>query len=571
MYILFRLIVIAPFLTGHFHVSAQRHGTWNVRDFGAAGDSVTVDTKAIQKAIDACHQSGGGTVLLTNGLFISGTLYLKDHVYLSIASGAVLKGSSNLDHYPITPSKHPSYSGDLVTNKMLIYAEGAHNIGITGSGTIDGNGDEWAAGPYGSPSFSVRPRILHFRGCHNVQIREITLRNSASWVQSYQNCRNLVISGITVDSRENKDIEKPRYADAKGRNTDGLDLVDCEQVRISNCHIDSGDDAICLKSLSPDGACRDITITNCTVSSNASGIKIGTETAGVIEDIVVSNCTVYDTRVDALSVMTVDGARIARVSFSNISMRNIKGAAIFVRLGTRNRPYRKNASTHEPTLSDIRFDNIQGDRISTYGCSVTGLENLPVRRVSFTNIRLRFTGGMQQLTIDDQEPTASTTKESAELSARQILERVRQEVPEKAEAYPRGEMFGKLPAYGFYVRHAEDVSWQNIDLSFDQSEFRPAFLLDRVANVSVGHLEAKSQSTTPMLMLLRNAGRVTVSNSIIRQPAAHFVWAEGAETREIALMQNVVANGVNLLYRGENLPDDAVRIENNLHLSEKNK
>src|SRR5690606_35553551 len=289
-------------------------GIWNVKDYGAKGDGTTLDTKAIQAVIDACHDAGGGRVYLQNGQFISGTIILKDNVTLEVEAGAVLRASRNLDDFPTMPSKYPSYEGEMVTNKMLIYAEDATRISIVGRGTIDGGGDYWVDGPYGSPSFSLRPRIIHFRGCENVQVRDVTLYNSASWVQSYQSCKNMVISGITVDSRENKDIEKERFADAPGRNTDGMDLIDCQFVRVSDCFIRSGDDGICLKSFSPDESCSNITITNCVISTNAAGIKIGTETAGTIEDIVVTNCVVFDTQYCGIAVITADGAQVKRVN-----------------------------------------------------------------------------------------------------------------------------------------------------------------------------------------------------------------------------------------------------------------
>jgi len=176
--------------------------------FGAKGDGKTLDTKAIQTAVDKCYGSGGGTVYLHNGYFISGTIYLKSNISLLIEAGTILRASNNLDDFPSIPSKYPSFTGEMVTHKMLIYAEDQKNITIHGRGTIDGNGDYWVKGPYGSPSFSIRPRIIHFRGCENIMVRDVTLYNSASWVQLYQSCRNIVIDGITVNSRENKDIEK---------------------------------------------------------------------------------------------------------------------------------------------------------------------------------------------------------------------------------------------------------------------------------------------------------------------------------------------------------------------------
>ena len=224
-------------------------------------------------------------------------------------AGATLRASTRLKSFPSTPSPYPSYTGELVTGKMLLHAQDVRNIGIEGRGTIDGGGETWAEGPYGSPSFHFRPRLLYFVACENVQIRGVTFRNSASWTLSFRECRDMVLDGFRIQSRENPDIEQPRFVRVRGRNDDGVNLVDCQAVRVANCYINSGDDAIVLKSWSPDGLCRDITISNCVVSSNASGIKIGTESAGEFEDIVVQNCTIFDTRCEGLAVLTVNGAR----------------------------------------------------------------------------------------------------------------------------------------------------------------------------------------------------------------------------------------------------------------------
>lgn len=487
-------------------------------DYGAKGDGQINDTKSIQEAIDACHQSGGGKVVLHNGRFLSGTIYLKSNVTLHVEAGAVLLGSDNLNDFPIIPSKHPSYTGEFVSNKALIYAEDARNITISGRGIIDGRGGAWVDGPYGSPSFSIRPRIIHFRGCENVRISEVTLYNSASWVQSYQSCKNMVIDGITVDSRPNKDIEKPRFVDARGRNNDGLDLVDCQQVRISNCFINSGDDALCLKSFSPDEGCRDITITNCVVSSNASGIKIGTETSGAFEDITIQNCVVYDTRVDAVSMMTVDGARIERINISDITVRNIKGSAIFIRLGNRNRSYRKNTVINTPILKNIIIENIQGTRIcSEYGCAISGIQNIPVEEIVLRNINLEFEGSGK---VDD--------------SYRQI--------PEREKNYPSGSIFGILPAYGFFIRHAKNITLENIRLRFIQEDQRPALLCDNVEQLEIKGLKAQGTLQTPELIRLVDSRNVVISDSRPTSPVPVFLSIHGEESDDIVMMNNLLKN-----------------------------
>lgn len=485
----------------------KNKGFWDVFDFGAKGDSKTMDTKAIQKAIDACYAQGGGRVYLHSGTFLTGTIYLKSDVSLFIEAGAILLGSGNVQDYPSIPSKYPSYTGEFVTNKMMIYSENAENIAIEGTGKIDGRGDDFN-GPYLSPSFSGRPRIIHFRNCYNIKIRDITLYNAGSWVQAYQSCKNIVIDGITVDSRENKDIEKPRYADNPGRNTDGLDLIDCQVVRVTNCFINSGDDAICLKSLSPDEGCRDIIISNCVVSSNASGIKIGTETSGFFEDITIQNCTVYDTRNDAIGLMSVDGARMERIIVSNIVVRNIKGAAIFIRLGNRGRVYRKNGMPAKGSVQNIIVKDVIGTGVSGFGCSITGLPGRPVRNITLRNIRLKFDGGRKLMSTDGDKSLGSESEK-----IRDILNEINNPVPEREQDYPKGSMFGRLPAYGLYIRHAENILLENITLDFKEKDHRPALVCTDVDGIEINRFKGTGTSYTPSLIKYTDVKKALISNS----------------------------------------------------------
>jgi polygalacturonase len=492
---------------------------WDPYSFGAKGDGKTMDTKSIQAAIDNCYNEGGGTVYLHNGTFLSGTIYLKDNITLHIETGAILRGSDNPEDFPSTPSKYPSITGEMVTHKMFVYAEDVKNITVCGRGTIDGRGDDLVLkAPYLSPSFSARPRILNFRGCENIMIRDITLYNSGSWVQLYQSCKNIVIDGITVDSRENKDIEKQRYDTVRGRNTDGLDILDCRFVRISNCYINSGDDAIVLKSESPDENCSDITITNCIFSSNASGIKTGTDSAGTFKDITISNCTVFDTRCDAISLLTVDGAGMERINVSNILCRNVKGSAIMVRLGNRNTLYRKNATSKKGFIRDVIIENIQGTRISPdFGCSITGLKDQPVENIVIKNINLEFEGGGK-------------------------LEDVDREIPENEKTYPNGRMFGILPAYGFYIRHAKNIILDEIQLRFKKEDFRPAMYCEDAGSFQLRNLFAQGTSLTTALIILKDIHESSIMNCIPANRMKVFIKFIGTNFSGISLISNQLRN-----------------------------
>ncbi|MDR3218009.1 MAG: hypothetical protein LBU22_03375 [Dysgonamonadaceae bacterium] len=456
---------------------SQTMGVWDVYSFGAKGDGKIPDTQAIQMAIDDCYRAGGGKVLLHNGQFLSGTIHLKSQVTLHVASGATLLGSNSPVDYPLTSTQYMSTSGDYLIDRTLIFAEGAENIAITGNGIINGNGDEL------DTMEKPRPHIIHFRYCKHVKVRNIHLYNAAFWVQKYQSCENLLIDGITVDSRENKNIEQARFIDVPGgRNTDGCNIVDCRNVRIANCTINSGDDGIVLKSFAQPEGCYNITVTNCVISTNASGIKIGTESTGEFKDICINNCTVYNTRGAAIGLMTVDGAAMERIIVSNITLLNIKGAALFLRIGNRGKIYRK--ADKKPglgTMKNILIQNIYGSEIERYGCSITGINNSPLENISIRNVCLTFKGGDKPLFFEGYE-------------GRIVEELTVDNVPEMEDSYPRSEMFGKLPAYGFYVRHVNGIEFNNIKLQCKEEDKRPALVTDDVQNLFIVDFQADTTS-----------------------------------------------------------------------------
>lgn len=504
--------------------AARASGTFDVRDYGAVGDRKTLDTDAIQAAVDACAEAGGGTVLLAGGTFLSGTIDLKDNVTLFLQAGAVLLASTRQQDS---------------SSRSVIHAENVRNIAVVGRGTVDGHGNISTEFP------KVRAHPIHFIECRNVRVRDVTFRNSTTWIQHYFKCDDLVVDGITVDSRLNPVIEGPRHLPgAPGRNEDGLNLNSCHNVRVSNCYINSDDDGIVLKSTS-ERPCKNVTITNCVVTSNASGIKFGTESGGGFQDVTVSNCTVYDTRNSGIALEIVDGGVMDRVNVSNIVMDNVKGAAIFIRLGNRGRPYRQE-NPGVGVLRNVQITNIQATRVGDWiedvgkrviGCSITGLPGHAVENVSLENIRIQFKGG-------------GTPEDAA------------REIPERPDAYPSCRMFGTLPAYGFFVRHAKNISFRHVDLSFQHDDVRPAMICDDVADLEITGFDAQSvPSTVKGLIHLKDTRGAWIHGCRLKRPTQTFLRVDGDQSAEMSLIDNDLSNVEKAVESGGDVPADAVYVK----------
>lgn len=514
-----KILIIIVLLTSVCNMYSKQT-EWNVFDFGALGNGITLDTEAIQRAIDECHKSGGGKVCLSNGCFLSGTIYMKDNVELHIATGAKLLGSQKSEDYEnIHSSENSLTSKSYNSGKALIYGENLTNIAITGNGTIDGNGDKLIL------EQDARSHIIHFKSCDYIKVQDVTLRNGSWWIQKYHSCNHLFINGVTVYSKENQDMNRPRYADNPGRNTDGCNIVDSKNVQISDCNIFSGDDGIVFKSFSQTESCHNITVSNCIISTNASGIKIGTETAGAFHDILINNCVVYDTRLGGIELMAVDGAKLERITVTNITMNNIQGTAIFVRLANRARKYDNKKEAPIGQLKNILISNIMGTGIGNYGCSLTGIPQALIENIVLDNINLTFKGGDTPLYFEGypDKPVKELTVHN---------------VPEQEKEYPRCDIFGKLPAYGFYIRHAKGIELKNIRLAFENKEKRPAIVADDVTQLIVKNIQAQSTSLTPSLIHLHNVNTGFITDCICSENLPLFLKLSGGRTANIHIRDN---------------------------------
>jgi len=492
------IALLLIFLTISVHNLVAQKIVYDITSFGAISDGITMNTIAIQAAIDKAHNNGGGKINVPSGVFLSGTIKLKSNVEIHLQKNAIILGSINVNHY----SKN---DGDFA----LIAAKGQNNITISGEGTIDGQGQELAlfidslhhTGEQVDPHYNYRrmrsgdrPNLIKLRDCKNVKIVEVNVVNAANWVLRLDNCNQMVIDGIIVDS----DVYW---------NNDGIDLEDCKNVRVVNCKVNAADDGICLKSNDPDSYCDRIYIANNTIRSSASAIKFGTASVGGFKNITIENIRIYDTFRSALAFEAVDGGTIENITARNITATNT-GNAIFIRLGHRNTNGKVGAVKNikiENMIVDIPFGapdinyNIRGPELpffhNPFPASITGIPGHTVENVLLENIEISYPG--------------RANKGYAHVSLWNL-----DIVPEKEGAYPEFSMFGELPSWGFYVRHVNGLELNNIRLNVRKEDFRPAYVFDDVKNLKIEGGNISSPTKTEQLVL-KNVQDAEINNLLV--------------------------------------------------------
>ncbi|QXU43193.1 glycoside hydrolase family 28 protein [Pedobacter sp. D749] len=489
-----RFLILSFVCLFHNLVVNAQPKAFNIVNFGAKPGLEALNTKAIQNAINVAGKSGG-RIVVPPGQFVTGPIELKSGVELYLEAGAELLGSTNrMDYGPAA-----AYA--------LISANGQHHVTINGKGTINGRGSEvvksllqllhngtlqdetWVAK---RPSEYNRPRLIAFNNCEEIKVKNVKIKNSAGWVQDFAGCNKVTIDSVTVESTE--------YW-----NNDGIDIVNSKNVNISNCNIDAADDGICLKSEGRPGTCENIYIANCTIRSSASGFKIGTGSYGGFRNIKVRNITVYNTYRSAIALEAVDGGFIDGVDIDGVTAK-YTGNAIFIRLGHRNK------GTQYSSVKNIRIANLKADIPNAkpdagypiegplpksaphnlLPAAIAGIPGHDIENVMLENIEITYGGGASKAIAHIAVDALDT-------------------VTENESGYPEFSMFGELPAWGLYVRHAKGISFKNIKLSYKDPDFRPAVIFDDVHMINLEGLEIE-QAVHANIIVLKKTDRVSFKN-----------------------------------------------------------
>lgn len=483
---------------------------YNIRDFGAKGDGKTLDTAAVQLAIDTCNKDHGGTVLVPAGVFVIGTIELKSNVTLHIVAQGKLLGSADGKQYHAS-DVIPLDSGWTMNdgNVGLIFAVNADNITIEGNGIIDGQGAQFRSDTKGVlPPAGItgnhRPYHLLFYQCKNLTVRDISLINSAYHSVRVCLCSYVKLEGLYIRGKV-------------VHNNDGFHFIGSTYVHVSNCDVQCQDDACALF-----GSCKFVTISDCSFSTRWSVFRFG---GGEAENITVSNCLIYETYGCPIKMRCSPGSRFENISFSNLVMKDVTGP-ISIGLGNvRSSSENKEIAT-PGIIRNISFNNIHATVVKPvplrdaefaskynpgeiFSCVVlNGVDKGFLENISFNDVHITFPGG-------------GTVEHAA----------VR-DVPKIAGEYYQ---IGIPPAYGIYARNVRGLTLHNIRLTMASPDMRPALILDNVEDVAVNGLSAQGQKDAESLLRFINTRDVLISALRVLTPVANVLQVEGKESHNIKI------------------------------------
>lgn len=480
---------------------------FDVRAYGAKGDSSSLDTEAINRAIDAAAAAHGGTVYFGPGTYSSFSIHLKSAVTLYLDRGATLLAASP-DERPDAPGFDAAENvleqayqdyGHSHWHNSLIWGENVENVAIIGPGRIDGRGLSRSINR-DTPRAGNKAIALRF-GKH-VLLRDFSVLRGGHFGVLATGVDDMTIDNLVIDT-----------------NRDGIDVDDCRNVRIANTTVNSPfDDAIVLKTSYALGEVRgteNVVITNSIVSGydvgsvldatyrpfvqgapNRDGptgrIKLGTESNGPFRNITISNIVFDNCR--GLALETVDGAPIEDITITNLTMRHVWTSPLFLRLGSR---MRGPSHLQIGTFRRVLISNVvASDADPRYASSITGIPDHPIEDVRLSNIRIQYRGGLTMQQVAEQ-PAAMVRQPSGGA----VGPHEPYAVPEQTKVYPEPSMFGLLPASGFYVRHVRGLAMNGVDISVENDDERPAFVLDDVKDAEFTGTKARKIGRVPTFVL----------------------------------------------------------------------
>ena len=465
----------------------------SVRAHGARGDGRASDTRAIQLAIDTAARSRG-TVYFPPGRYLSGTLRLRSHTTVHLDAGATLVASrDDADFDPVEDLGHESFADDETSSFRfaLLQGLGLDRVRIVGAGRIDGN-----------RTSRDGPKPIALRECRRIEIRDVTIANAGNYNVSLLGCDGVEVVGVTILNGY----------------SDGIDPDCCQNVRIAECRVESRDDAIALKTSFALGVrrpTRNVTVTDCHLTTIHNALKLGTESTGDFRNIVFRRCTIVGRRHAwkgdlscGVAIETVDGGRLEHVSVSEIRMTNVR-APVFVRLARRGRGQNVPAAGR---LRDVSISNLAAVGAMT-ASSITGIPGHLVSEISLKNIRITARGGGEAESVD-------------------------RPVPELEKRYPDAYMFNDLPAYGLYCRHVDGLKMDGIDLRVEQPDARPALMLDDASRVVIRAMQAMPPAEGGPLLWLRSVRECVLDGFRPRAGTKTLLRLSGADTARIRVTRS---------------------------------
>ena len=497
-------LLAASLLIGNTTAFAET--VFNVRSFGAVGDGTNLDSPAIDRAIAAAAEGGGGTVLLPAGTYLSGSIHLRSNIHLLLDAGATILGApQSLKAYDWTepfPGVAFQDGGHCYFHNSLLWGEQLTNVFITGHGTINGGGLDRnpkildtmcgynhfpVPNATNYPPVRIGNKSIALKLCRNVVIRDLTIVHGGHFAILVTGCDNVTIDNVTIDT-----------------NRDGMDLDCCRNTVVSNCRVNSpNDDGICPKSTYALGELRpteNLTIVNCQVSGFVEGtlvdgtmkpakngygrIKFGTESSGGFRNCTVANCTFRSCH--GLALEEVDGGIMDNITINNLTMMDVRDYAIYITTGKRNRTpnLTTNSRARNILISNVIADGV--DKMS--GIQINGLPEQPLAGIRLENIRLTSRGG------------GSATNAAVQL-------------PELGTGYPEPKALGTVPAYGIFARHVRDLELANIRVDFMNTDLRPAAVFADIDGLEIDNFKPQLAAGVPAALMSDDVRGLVIRNS----------------------------------------------------------